>query len=555
MTSHLLQSTLFACIMGLATVALRGNRARTRHWLWLAASLKFLVPFSLLVALGGQVPRAARPASPPARLSIVMEDAALPPAPLAAPAAPPASRPARNPLPAIWICGSIAMLIRWRLRSRRAAAFLKGARIVGNVSGVPLLVSAAAMEPGVFGIFRPRLFLPDAVASRLAGAHMEAILAHELCHVRHRDNLAAALHMLVETLFWFHPLVWWIGARLVEERERACDEEVLQGGSAPEIYAASILDVCRLCLESPVPCVSGITGADLQKRIAGIMTWRAVRNLDPGRKLLLAGIATAAVSIPLFIGIVHAQKRDAPPLAFEVASVKMLAPPKGSPWPDGFSLTPKRSGGRITWVANPRLLVYYAFHVQSWQTTFPPELHGSFYAIDAKTEESATEDQIRLMVQSLLKERFRLAVRRQTTELNGYALVVVKNGPKIKEYKDSDAPPPQPDYFLPRPPELFQGRVIVSKEGELSALTGRRVTMAQLAEGLQPELHTFVLDQTGLSGKYFFGTKFVHPDNPRDVDGPSLFAALQELGLKLEKQKSPVEMLIVDHMEKVPVEN
>ena len=57
---------------------------------------------------------------------------------------------------------------------------------------------------------------------------LEAVIAHELCHVRHRDNLIAAIHMFVETVFWFHPLVWWIGKRMVEERERACDEEVLR---------------------------------------------------------------------------------------------------------------------------------------------------------------------------------------------------------------------------------------------------------------------------------------------------------------------------------------
>jgi bla regulator protein BlaR1 len=53
---------------------------------------------------------------------------------------------------------------------------------------------------------------------------MEAMLAHELCHVRRRDNLTSAMHMVVEVVFWFHPLVWWIGVRLMEERERACDE-------------------------------------------------------------------------------------------------------------------------------------------------------------------------------------------------------------------------------------------------------------------------------------------------------------------------------------------
>ncbi len=63
--------------------------------------------------------------------------------------------------------------------------------------------------------------------------------------------------MFVETVFWFHPLVWWIGKRMVEERERACDEEVLRLGNEPRVYAEGILNVCKLYMESPLACVSG----------------------------------------------------------------------------------------------------------------------------------------------------------------------------------------------------------------------------------------------------------------------------------------------------------
>jgi beta-lactamase regulating signal transducer with metallopeptidase domain len=72
------------------------------------------------------------------------------------------------------------------------------------------------------------LLLPEGIVESLAPAQLEAVIAHELCHVRHRDNSIAAIHMFVETLFWFHPLVWRIGKRMVAERELACDEEVLR---------------------------------------------------------------------------------------------------------------------------------------------------------------------------------------------------------------------------------------------------------------------------------------------------------------------------------------
>jgi hypothetical protein len=96
------------------------------------------------------------------------------------------------------------------------------------------------------------------------------------------------MHMAVEASFWFHPLVWWIGAREVDERERACDEAVLRAGSQPSDYAEGILTVCRWSLASPVMCVSGITGSDLRTRIETIMANRVGRRLNAMGRMLLA---------------------------------------------------------------------------------------------------------------------------------------------------------------------------------------------------------------------------------------------------------------------------
>ncbi len=136
------------------------------------------------------------------------------------------------------------------------------------------------------GFFRPVLLLPVGIVERLAPGQLQAVLAHELCHIARRDNLTAAIHMIVEAVFWFHPLVWWISARLMEERERACDEAVLELGSEPQVYAESILKTCEFCVESPLTCVSGVTGADLKKRIVRIMTGHMPNKLSFVRKLL-----------------------------------------------------------------------------------------------------------------------------------------------------------------------------------------------------------------------------------------------------------------------------
>jgi beta-lactamase regulating signal transducer with metallopeptidase domain len=134
-------------------------------------------------------------------------------------------------------------------------------------SGVQVRSYPGLLEPGVVGFWRPVLLMPADIQTRLTSSQLKAVLVHELCHVRRRDNLTSAVHMIVEAVFWFHPLVWWIGRRLVDERERACDEEVLRLGNEPQVYAEGILNVCRIYLESPLRCMSGVTGSDLKKRI------------------------------------------------------------------------------------------------------------------------------------------------------------------------------------------------------------------------------------------------------------------------------------------------
>ena len=171
--------------------------------------------------------------------------------------------------------------------------------------------SAVRLEPGIFGIRKPVLLLPEGITRHLTPAQLDAVLKHELCHVRRRDNLTAAIHMAVETIFWFHPLLWWIRARLVAERERACDEAVLLQGAAAGVYAESILQVCRYYLASPALCVAGVTGADLKRRVAAIMTEVTGRNLTVARKALLAGIALAAITAPLATGMLERTRRGA----------------------------------------------------------------------------------------------------------------------------------------------------------------------------------------------------------------------------------------------------
>ncbi len=555
--NHLWQSTLFGGIAALLVLALRKNHAALRYRIWLIASVKFLVPFSLLVTIGSHLGWSNAASIPQAGISTAVEEVTQPftayagitPVPL---------RPRLDAaisihsiLFAIWACGFIAVAFSWRRRWQHVRTVVRAGSPLAFEANIPVLSSPVLLEPGVFGIFRPVLLLPEGIVDRLAPAHLAAIIAHELCHVRRRDNLAAAIHMAVEAIFWFHPLVWWIGMRLLEERERACDEEVLRLGNEPEIYAESILRTCRLYVESPLVCVSGITGSDLKKRIIRIMTQRVSRKLDFGRKLLLAAVSMAAVAGPIVFGIVNAPPSSAQSQAgtpanapsFEVASVK---PDKSGN--NGSHWRGNDSAGKITAVnISLRDIVKYAYGVRDYQISGPDWIKSERYDIAVEAAGPTKQEELERMMQMLLAERFKLALHREEKVLPVYALVVAKSGLKVK---------------------AVQSDGHTSSNSTRGHLTSQNASMSKFAEVLSRHTDRPVVDQTGVKGAYDFKLEWTPDDKPsrppeqadgivtNETSAPSIFTALQEqLGLKLEARKAPVDILVIDHAEKVPTEN
>lgn len=328
---HLWQSSLFLAAAGLITLALNHNSAGARFWLWFSASVKFLVPFALLTALGSRL------------LILILPPVSAPAVTRMQPLAQPFSDPVFVAGPAIqtaphaglafllamiWASGFTAIVLRWLVRWARMRALLRDAVDAGITAPIAVRLAPSRLEPGLVGIFKPVILLPRGIAGQLTQEELSAILAHELCHWRRHDNLLAAIHMAVEALFWFFPLVWWLGARLNAERERACDESVLATGNDPEIYAGSILKVCRAYLQSPIACVSGVSGASLKQRMDAIMENELLVRLNIFKKSLLASCAAVAIVAPLSLGLltapavrnlVFAQETDAPHPGTEAA--------------------------------------------------------------------------------------------------------------------------------------------------------------------------------------------------------------------------------------------
>jgi beta-lactamase regulating signal transducer with metallopeptidase domain len=309
---HLWQSTLFAAAAGLLTLAFRVNSAAVRYWLWFAASVKFLTPFSLLTALGAYLFQSIAP-KVAAPVFFDLEPAAEPFSG-AGPALAPSIAQGINLAPllfGLWVLGFAVTLAMWIRGWLKLRAALADASPLSIDAPMPVKSSTALLEPGLVGIWRPVLILPQGIVTHLSPLELRAVLVHEYCHLRRRDNLLAAVHMLVEALFWFHPLIWWLGIRLILERENACDEAVLASGTDPQTYAQGILKVCQFYLHAPLDCASGISGSDLKKRIRAIMERKFAFPLSAAKKGFLAACATIAIATPLGLGMLTAQPASA----------------------------------------------------------------------------------------------------------------------------------------------------------------------------------------------------------------------------------------------------
>jgi bla regulator protein BlaR1 len=556
LANHLWQSTLFASLVTLLTLMLRRHRAAVRYRLWLSASVKFLVPFSLLVGIGSRVEWHKAPVVPPRPLQVLEQ--------INEPFALPISRPLMVSAPlkqsrlpavlfAVWFCGFLANSLTWWRCWRRARASLQTATPLRMKLPVRAMSCPAPLEPGLVGIRKPILLLPQGITGHLTPAQFEAVVAHELCHMRRRDNLTAAIHMAVEAVFWFHPLVWWIGHRLVEERELACDEAVLRMGTDPKDYAEGIVKTCRLYLESRLICVPAVTGGNLRERVRRIMLNRGMPDLTPGGKLLLAMAGMLAVAGPLMLGIFDAPKARAQAKpesslsasladdpGFEVATIKPTEPGKDGP-------VIAISAGKITFTGfTLKHLIGYAYWIHANQVIGGARwMDSDEFDITAKPEKgfvSFVEDS-RKMLQTLLVDRFRLKFHHDTRELPAYVLSVAKGGSKMKPRTSGDG----------------GGGFRLVPEG--SSLPGRNASMAQFAFVLQTVvMDRPVLDRTELAGNFDFNLSWA-PDEtqfggrggkmPSSPDSPDIFAAMQEqLGLKLESRKVPVDVLIVDEAER-----
>ena len=580
--AHLWQSTLVIGVVWLLTLALRGNRAHVRHWLWLAASVKFLVPFSWLVSMGAQLEWRTAPSIAQPAAAFVMEEILAPPVIAAVASTPAAHTTSAWPLmlASIWVVGFAGVMFWWWRQWRLVQAALGQAKPIAlgsayDVADLTVMSSAWTFEPGVVGIWHPILLLPEGLADRLTPAQLNTVIAHERCHIGRHDNLAAAAHMVVEAIFWFHPLVWWIERRMIDERERACDEAVLRAGNDPDEYVAGILTVCRFTLRAPLACVAGVSGAELRSRIESIVRMELGTRMTFTRRVAVTLVAAVLLGVPIVAGLVRTpvvvaaavrqnnSGQTASELRFETASIKRTS---GDAQGVMLRFLPGGSfdGINVTLGSVTRL----AYGLQDFQIVGGPEwLNVDRFDIQARGPAGAVDSETRRRLQSLLAERFALKAHRETRNHPIYALVLARAdgslGPRLRRSQYD------PEKLQEEVAKAFRENPATFSPPQCGLTVTRRLgscgtTMAALASLFPIYTGRMVVDRTGLTGGYDYdlrfgdrpipgvgpGGGFPFPVESGDPDAPSLFTALEEqLGLKLEARTEPVEVLVIDHVE------
>ena len=333
---HLWEAALFIGLLALGIQLLKRAPASTRYWFWLLAAVKLLVPSVLLVWLVSEIPGEA-PAltSPPLEQSNhgaltsaparpvyeILQPLLLSPPPVA----PPVSAVAHNELycalTLTWLSGFVFFVVRWakgslslsravrtsrRIVSSRETEILKRVRSQLQLTqDVVILVSDKVTEAGLWGIWRPTVLLPEGAASRLSDEELEAVILHELVHVKRRDNLAVVLQKAIFALLWFYPPVWLIDWKLFEERERACDEEVLRLRQSPETYISGMLKVVRACVEQRLVGTSSIGGSSLKRRMVYLLSTGLPRKLGILECALIIGFVAGLSLFSVCAGLMN----------------------------------------------------------------------------------------------------------------------------------------------------------------------------------------------------------------------------------------------------------
>jgi bla regulator protein blaR1 len=459
----------------------------------------------------------------------------------------------------------------WRRGQSLAARFSAEASTGRRVE---VLLHESIAGPMTCGAIHPVIVFPIEAENWDDGDLYRAI-AHEIEHVNRADWLTHCLARVVCAAYWFQPLVWIAQRKLSLEAERACDDAVLARSEAT-VYAEQLVALARrISSASKTPLLAMAGRSDLAARVNAVLDARRARGRTGSLALLIAVTLAAcfvfAISPIQLVGAAQAgSQADGGALpSFEVASVKPHKPGDRESFPQFLA------GGRFTEAGVPLKLIIavaYSLPVQSPQLSGGPDWirsNDEAYDIDAKADDDAVKglsiedrtNKMRLMLQRLLADRFKLVMHREMKEQPVYILTVAKSGPKLQKSKITQEACGDPTALCGMG-GVGQGRGIHLKATSVADMVFQVNNFTDLP----------LLDRTGLTGLYDIQTTgwapmrgTARPSTPQpagdpeaealaDPSRPTLFMIFQQLGLKMEPARAPVESFEIEHIER-PTQN
>jgi GWxTD domain-containing protein len=374
LANHVWEATLFVALLLLVLLILPRSAPWVHYAFSIAGLIRFAIPSGLIswanrsVAVGSDSSLGLELPLPPVVFSLAQ------PAPLSESAALPSHSEAYCLLALFWVLGAGTVLTLWLRRYQAArvpagagatvtegrtfALFGKVSRRLGIGRKVRLVSFFRGNQPvAVSGIFSPVLCLPHHLSETLSEEELEAVLTHELLHVRRRDNLVDAFQMLICAALWFHPLVWWMHSRARFMRECVRDQQVVAMTGDAETYAMAILKLCRRELADPVAGICG-AGSAFKSRMREILSARRQPGAGPWRRPAVNAALAALVTAAVLLGGL---------LAEGTLSQAVGSPAQGDP-DAALAESPGASAEALE----------LAQRVLDWQPAIPPDLDSAY---------------------------------------------------------------------------------------------------------------------------------------------------------------------------------
>ena len=588
-TALLVKATLSLAVALIGYRLARRSRAAVRHVLLAAA---FAVLLVLPLASSVIPSRAVEVRTPPA---LRTTPAAVVPFMTDTAAAGAQTSPFVEAHPRVWLGLSMARLLTvvwavgaltlftpllagiWQTRSlrRTGTPSARGKALVRALSHrtsvrrpVEVLLHGSVSGPMTCGILRPTILLPPDVCE-WSDDELRRALIHELEHVRRGDWATLCLARAVSSAYWFHPLVWMAWSRLRLEAERACDDAVVQDADSTA-YANQLVGLAERLSTGTQPLLAMAARRDLSTRVRAVLD-AAQKRGRAGAVCVVMTVVAATVLVTTVAPLRAVPQAQAPgvatqdpPLAFETASVKSNKSGGNEQY------IQRAPGGSLRVVNYPlRQLIVFAYQIQGFQLEGAPDWSTSErFDIEARPGQdlpvvalAADRIRSRLMLRKLLADRFKLVVHKETQELPIFELVLARPdarlGPQLRRSTT--------DCSGPKPPQAGPGGC--GTTGNFGRIRFGGFPLSEFANMLSQPMQRVVVDRTGLTGNWDFELTFM-PDQSQlppgtppgqlpDVDpnAPSLVTAVEEqLGLRIRPARGPVEVLVVDRVER-PTEN